>query len=560
MVAPVRIAADRSVVDRGDSVGFAVEADRPAPRHAVAAGAGRGVAPARRAAGLAGRRGAVERPARQRRLRARDQRQPRLRTRCWSRCACRCSSARSPSPRTTPRYLDLESEPVPTDGDTLLLPAGTRLETKGEATAPLSSAAWETGSPEQTLEVNGGAFSGAFVPRGLGRVPPRPRERERRAAGRRHRPSPRARRGRQRPGSRDPGARRRHTGAAEPQGAAGGGRAGRLRNHLRRGREPPDQPSRHGGLRPPRYPRRSGASAPTARSSPTPSISTAAGCCPATRCATTRWRPTTHRSGRAGRSREFVLRLPTMSEVRAAAAGRLGGREQSARLDHGGQPPARAADGGPRPRAAARRLDRRPGRGGAVLRAVQAGGSRGEGPAGAVPAGRRAEAVARGAAAERRGGRRRGLGVAAAAPGDPGATGAGAVAGAARALGRAPACAPEPGRGAGQGSARAPGRGTARDAGDAGAQPGAVQARRAGGRPGQSHPGNPRAVAGAAAVERAGSRAPTARARRRRSASWRRAPTRCRRASSGWASRWRARRRRNSSSPPRSRPSRQPGR
>ncbi|MBA3894750.1 MAG: hypothetical protein H0X69_13875, partial [Gemmatimonadales bacterium] len=67
-----------------------------------------------------------------------------------------------------PAYLDLESEPVPTGGDTLLLPAGTRLETRGEATAALSSAAWEAGSRKQALTVSGGAFSGAFVPAASG--------------------------------------------------------------------------------------------------------------------------------------------------------------------------------------------------------------------------------------------------------------------------------------------------------------------------------------------------------------------------------------------------------
>jgi hypothetical protein len=63
-----------------------------------------------------------------------------------------------------PEYLDLESEPVPTDGDTLLLPAGTRLETRGEATAALSSAVWETSGKKQPLEVSGGVFTGGFVP------------------------------------------------------------------------------------------------------------------------------------------------------------------------------------------------------------------------------------------------------------------------------------------------------------------------------------------------------------------------------------------------------------
>ncbi len=67
-----------------------------------------------------------------------------------------------------PRYLGLESEPVPTGGDTLLLPAGTRLETRGEATAPLARATWRAGARTSELRVQRGAFSGAFVPAATG--------------------------------------------------------------------------------------------------------------------------------------------------------------------------------------------------------------------------------------------------------------------------------------------------------------------------------------------------------------------------------------------------------
>jgi len=63
-----------------------------------------------------------------------------------------------------PAYLDMEAEPVPTGGDTLLLPAGTRLETHGEATAPLVSAAWASAGRAVDLHVEGGRFSGSFVP------------------------------------------------------------------------------------------------------------------------------------------------------------------------------------------------------------------------------------------------------------------------------------------------------------------------------------------------------------------------------------------------------------
>ncbi len=66
-----------------------------------------------------------------------------------------------------PRYLGLDDEPIPVTGDTVLLPAGTRLETKGTATAPLASAVW-TGERAETLRVAGTGFSGAFVPRRSG--------------------------------------------------------------------------------------------------------------------------------------------------------------------------------------------------------------------------------------------------------------------------------------------------------------------------------------------------------------------------------------------------------
>ncbi len=63
-----------------------------------------------------------------------------------------------------PSYLRLDSEPVPTGGDTLLIPAGTRLETKGEATAPLVRALWRLDARSESLEVKQARFSGSFVP------------------------------------------------------------------------------------------------------------------------------------------------------------------------------------------------------------------------------------------------------------------------------------------------------------------------------------------------------------------------------------------------------------
>jgi hypothetical protein len=63
-----------------------------------------------------------------------------------------------------PAYLRLEDEPILTAGDTVLLPAGTRLETRGEATAELESASWSGGGAESALPVSGKQFDGDFVP------------------------------------------------------------------------------------------------------------------------------------------------------------------------------------------------------------------------------------------------------------------------------------------------------------------------------------------------------------------------------------------------------------
>lgn len=63
-----------------------------------------------------------------------------------------------------PRYLGLDDEPMPTSGDTLIVPAGTRLSTRGSATAPLRSAAWAAAGRTETLTVAGPDFSGDLVP------------------------------------------------------------------------------------------------------------------------------------------------------------------------------------------------------------------------------------------------------------------------------------------------------------------------------------------------------------------------------------------------------------
>lgn len=65
-----------------------------------------------------------------------------------------------------PRYLTLEDEPIPTQGDTVVVPEGTRLETVGEATAPLDAARWASGNGGTELSVSGSRFTGVFTPSG----------------------------------------------------------------------------------------------------------------------------------------------------------------------------------------------------------------------------------------------------------------------------------------------------------------------------------------------------------------------------------------------------------
>ena len=65
-----------------------------------------------------------------------------------------------------PDYLRLEDEPISIDGDTVFVPAGTRLETKGEATADLSQAAWMAKGFRARLSTSGQKFSGLFTPTG----------------------------------------------------------------------------------------------------------------------------------------------------------------------------------------------------------------------------------------------------------------------------------------------------------------------------------------------------------------------------------------------------------
>lgn len=67
-----------------------------------------------------------------------------------------------------PAYLGLEDEPLTLNGDTLLIPAGTILETDGEASTPLRAAAWTSGARRVDLAPSGRRFAGRFTPAGTG--------------------------------------------------------------------------------------------------------------------------------------------------------------------------------------------------------------------------------------------------------------------------------------------------------------------------------------------------------------------------------------------------------
>ena len=67
-----------------------------------------------------------------------------------------------------PGYLELEDEPAPVGGDTLLLPAGSRIEAQGETTVPLRAAHWALGNTERSLTTDGVRFSGMLTPAASG--------------------------------------------------------------------------------------------------------------------------------------------------------------------------------------------------------------------------------------------------------------------------------------------------------------------------------------------------------------------------------------------------------
>jgi hypothetical protein len=64
-----------------------------------------------------------------------------------------------------PAYLGLDDEALPTSGDTLVLPEGTRLELEGRATTPLVSADLAGPAGRTVLVVSGNGFRGDLTPR-----------------------------------------------------------------------------------------------------------------------------------------------------------------------------------------------------------------------------------------------------------------------------------------------------------------------------------------------------------------------------------------------------------
>ena len=72
-----------------------------------------------------------------------------------------------------PAYLGLDAEPVPTGGDTLLLPAGTRLDTRGEATAPICACGVVIGQSDRRAHGTRGTLQRQLRSCRVGRLPAR---------------------------------------------------------------------------------------------------------------------------------------------------------------------------------------------------------------------------------------------------------------------------------------------------------------------------------------------------------------------------------------------------
>ena len=165
IAAPLRLTVDRTEIDRGEAVTVSVEA--PGRRHAILWT--RAPGESWRGWGLAldslGRATKALGPLTSDRFlrltsggRHSDTLQVKVRIPAF--LAALTVTARYP------RYLGLDDEPISTAGDTVFVPAGTRLDTRGEATADLAGAAWEAPPQSARLTVAGNRFSGSFTPAG----------------------------------------------------------------------------------------------------------------------------------------------------------------------------------------------------------------------------------------------------------------------------------------------------------------------------------------------------------------------------------------------------------
>lgn len=63
-----------------------------------------------------------------------------------------------------PDYLGMDPEPLPVTGDTLLLPEGTVIYGRGDATTALGASRWRWTTGARSLQVDGTTFEGGFVP------------------------------------------------------------------------------------------------------------------------------------------------------------------------------------------------------------------------------------------------------------------------------------------------------------------------------------------------------------------------------------------------------------
>ena len=182
-VAPVRIAADSAAIDRGDSVAFRVEAigRRTATLWVRAPGE------AWRALGLrldTLGHGVVWSGALQSDLYARATSGGRGSDTILVRVRLPVFLGSLTVTAHYPAYLGMDAEPVPTGGDTLILPAGTRLETHGEATAALAGAEWVAGPQRARLSHRRDPIRRELRASYRRRVPPGPLHGEPRCPGR----------------------------------------------------------------------------------------------------------------------------------------------------------------------------------------------------------------------------------------------------------------------------------------------------------------------------------------------------------------------------------------